>query len=182
MFSDDATTARTRSGTPRSAIAQMPATTAAPPDMSPFMSSMPSDGLSEMPPVSNVIALADEAERDVRLRARGLVAHDDQARVVVRALRDAGEGAHPELDDLLAAERLDLDAFGRELRRALGEPLGRQLVRRRVREIAGVVRPFRDLCRARGRLRSRRRRAPTITRRSKSFRSPVSRERHLRVS
>ena len=44
--------------------------------------------------------LADEAERDVRLRAGRLVAHDDQARLVVRALRDAGEGAHPELDDL----------------------------------------------------------------------------------
>ena len=34
-----------------------PAITAAPPAMSPFMSSMPSAGLSEIPPVSNVIAL-----------------------------------------------------------------------------------------------------------------------------
>ena len=37
------------------AIAPMAAITAAAPDMSPFMCSMPAAGLIEMPPVSNVI-------------------------------------------------------------------------------------------------------------------------------
>ena len=57
MFSQDATTLSTRTGRPRSAIAPVASITAAPPAMSPFMSSMRRDGLSEIPPVSNVIAL-----------------------------------------------------------------------------------------------------------------------------
>ena len=57
MFSQEATTLRTRTGRPRSAIAPVASITAAPPAMSPFMSSIFSEGLSEIPPVSNVIAL-----------------------------------------------------------------------------------------------------------------------------
>src|SRR5207253_2247992 len=49
MFSVAATTASTRTGSCRSAIAHVAAITAAPPDMSPFMFSMCSDGFSEMP-------------------------------------------------------------------------------------------------------------------------------------
>ncbi len=44
-------------GRPSSAIAPVASITAAPPAMSPFMSSMCRAGLSEMPPVSKVIAL-----------------------------------------------------------------------------------------------------------------------------
>ena len=50
--------------------------------------------------------LADEAEHDVALRRGRLVAEDDHARRVVAALGDAGEGAHPELRELVGAERL----------------------------------------------------------------------------
>ena len=56
-FSLAATTASVRSGSPSSAIAPMPSSTAPPPAMSPFMSSMYSAGLIEIPPVSKVIAL-----------------------------------------------------------------------------------------------------------------------------
>ena len=57
MFSQAGTTASTRNGRPSSAIAPMVETTAPPPAMSLFISSMRADGLIEMPPVSNVIAL-----------------------------------------------------------------------------------------------------------------------------
>ncbi len=57
MFSDAAATVSTRTGRPSSAIAPVASITAAPPAMSPFMSSMCSEGLSEIPPVSKVIAL-----------------------------------------------------------------------------------------------------------------------------
>ena len=57
MFSAEATTAIARTGSWRSAIAHIPAMTAPPPDMSPFMFCMFRPGFSEMPPVSNVIAL-----------------------------------------------------------------------------------------------------------------------------
>jgi len=57
MFSAAATTAMVLTGIPISAIAPIAATTAPPPDMSCFISSMNSEGLIEIPPVSNVIAL-----------------------------------------------------------------------------------------------------------------------------
>ena len=69
----------------------------APPPMSPFMSSMWSGGFSEMPPVSNVIRLADEPEHEVRRAASGrVVAQHDQARLVVASRADRGERAHAE--------------------------------------------------------------------------------------
>ena len=46
-----------------------------------------SDGFSEMPPVSKVIALPTRPSVTSPLRAVRLVAHDDQARLVVRSLR-----------------------------------------------------------------------------------------------
>ena len=57
MFSTAPTTATTRTCRPSSAIAPMAATTAPPPAMSPFMSSMYSRSLIEMPPVSKVTPL-----------------------------------------------------------------------------------------------------------------------------
>jgi hypothetical protein len=57
MFSAAATTATTLTGSPSAAIAPVPAITAAPPDMSPFIASIEAAGLIEIPPVSNVIAL-----------------------------------------------------------------------------------------------------------------------------
>ena len=57
MFSVAPTTPITRTGSARRAIAAIASITAAPPDMSYFISSMCSPGLSEMPPLSNVTAL-----------------------------------------------------------------------------------------------------------------------------
>ena len=65
----------------------------------------------------------------------------------MRALRDAGEGAHPQRTDLVRAERLGAHVLVRsgDLLRAIGEPLGRQLVRGGVREIPRAVGRLGDL-------------------------------------
>ena len=67
---------------------------------------------------------------------------------------DRGEGAHAQLVELLGAERLggDVVGLGRDLRSAPGKALRRQLVRRRVREVARAVRPLGDPGRALRRL------------------------------
>jgi len=57
MFSAAAIKPVTRAVAPSSASADMAAITAAPPAMSVFMSFMPSAGLSESPPLSNVMPL-----------------------------------------------------------------------------------------------------------------------------
>jgi hypothetical protein len=57
MFSAAGTTAMTRIGAFSKAMARSAATTVAAPAMSSFMRSMPSAGLMEMPPVSNVTPL-----------------------------------------------------------------------------------------------------------------------------
>jgi hypothetical protein len=56
-FSVAPITVTTRTGSPRRAIAAVAWSTAAPPDMSNFMSLIPRPGLIEMPPESNVTAL-----------------------------------------------------------------------------------------------------------------------------
>ena len=56
-FSVAPTTPITRTGRRRRAIAPSASSTAAPPDMSYFISAMPAPGLIEMPPESNVTAL-----------------------------------------------------------------------------------------------------------------------------
>jgi hypothetical protein len=57
MFSVAGTTAVTRAGTPSVAIAAIASITAAPPDMSNFISCIFDAGLIEIPPVSKVTAL-----------------------------------------------------------------------------------------------------------------------------
>ncbi|GBD46503.1 hypothetical protein HRbin41_01330 [bacterium HR41] len=57
MFSQAGTTAVTRSGRASSAIAPTASITAAPPDMSNFISCMRWAGLIEIPPLSKVTAL-----------------------------------------------------------------------------------------------------------------------------
>ena len=61
MFSVDGTTAVTVAGRPSSAIAAIASMTAAPPDMSNFISCIFADGLIEIPPVSKVTALPTKA-------------------------------------------------------------------------------------------------------------------------
>jgi hypothetical protein len=57
MFSVEGTTAVSVTGRPRRAIAPVASITAAPPDMSNFISCIFAEGLIEMPPVSKVTAL-----------------------------------------------------------------------------------------------------------------------------
>ena len=57
MFSVAPTTPATRTGSPSAAIAPIDSTTAAPPDMSNFISCIFAAGLIEMPPESKVTAL-----------------------------------------------------------------------------------------------------------------------------
>ena len=57
MFSTSGTTPTTVTSGLSAAMAFIAATTAAPPDMSVFMRCMRSEGLMEMPPVSNVTPL-----------------------------------------------------------------------------------------------------------------------------
>ena len=57
MFSVEGTTAVTVTGSPSVAIASIDSSTAAPPDMSNFISDIFPLGLSEIPPVSKVTAL-----------------------------------------------------------------------------------------------------------------------------
>ena len=57
MFSVAGTTASTSPGTSISAIRPMAAMTAAPPAMSIFISSIPAEGLMEIPPLSKVTPL-----------------------------------------------------------------------------------------------------------------------------
>ena len=90
--------------------------------------------------------LADEAEQDVALGRRRLVAHDDHARRVVAALGHARERAHSELRELVGAERLGRQVLVlvRDLTSTLGQLLGRERVRARVREVARAVRAVGD--------------------------------------
>ena len=71
MFSVVGTTPMTRIGAFSAAMARIAHTTAAPPAMSSFIRSMPSAGLIEMPPVSNVMPLPTSPSTGRRRRAGG---------------------------------------------------------------------------------------------------------------
>ena len=141
MFSVAGTTPMTRIGAPSSAIARIAHATAAPPAMSSFIRSMPSAGLIEMPPVSNVMPLPTRPSTGPRRRAGRLVPEDHQARRLAAAARDAEQQAHAELLDLLLVEDLDRDAAAARDRRAarVGELARRQRVARLVGELAREV-------------------------------------------
>ena len=79
--------------------------TAAPPPMSIFISSMPPEGLIEMPPVSKVTALPTRPSTSAARRVAGRrVAHHDHPRRLVRALGDAEQRAGAELLQARAVE------------------------------------------------------------------------------
>ena len=144
MFSVVGTTPTTRIGAFSSAIARMAQTTAAPPAMSSFIRSMPSAGLIEIPPVSNVIPLPTRPRTGRLRRARRIVAQDDDPRRLAAAARHAEQQPHAEPLDLLLVEHLDADAgVPRDRRGALREDPRRQHVGRLVgeaaREVAGLA-------------------------------------------
>ena len=118
----------------RSATAFITPTTQAAPAMSPFMSSMPEDGLIEMPPVSKVTPLPMKATGGSPSAA--VPPHDHQPRLVNRSLCHPQQRPHAELLHLLGREDLDLDPKCLEALRAAGEFLGIEDVGRLVDQIA----------------------------------------------
>ena len=104
---------------------------------------MPSAGLIEMPPVSNVIPFADEAQHRAAWSAGRIVAKHHQPRRLAAPTRDAQEQAHPEGLDLLLVEHFDGHA---RLAGHGGRPRGklsrRQRVARLVRQRAGGIAAF----------------------------------------
>jgi hypothetical protein len=90
--------------------------------------------------------LAHQPEHDVVARAGRVVAQDDQARLVAAAAADRGQRTHTELVELAGAENLarQMVVLVRELLCLLAQRVGRELVRRHVREIARAVRPLGD--------------------------------------
>ena len=91
------------------AMARMAPSMAAPPAMSYFIFSMPSAGLMEMPPVSKVMPLPTRPMTGVAGASFGFIAHHDERGRFVGALRDAPEGAHLQLFDLVGAVGFDFE-------------------------------------------------------------------------
>ncbi len=120
----------------RAASSCMRPTTQAAPAMSPFMSSMPAAGLSEMPPVSKVTPLPTKTIGSPPFGAGALPLHHHDMTRLHAALPDGEQRIHAELCSVLRAEHLDLHAELGELLGALSE-LGRpEHVGRLVDEIA----------------------------------------------
>ena len=114
-FSVAPTTPTSFTGSCSRAIAATASTTAAPPDMSNFISAIFAPGFSEMPPLSNVTALPTIPSSGPlglaggwmgRPTRAGLVAHHDQRRLLRRALRHRRERAHAPREDLRTSLRL----------------------------------------------------------------------------
>ena len=106
MFSVAGTMLSRLTGNPSRAIAAVASITAAPPDMSIFISCILPEGLIEIPPVSKVTALPTSASPG----AAAVVAQHDEARLLVRALRHRLQAAHVAAGDLVGAEGLSLEA------------------------------------------------------------------------
>ena len=104
-------------------------------------------GLDADPARVEADALADDREVPPEgvLLARLARAHDDHLRRVVAPLPHRDEHAHAELAGSLLVDHIDPEAvLLRDRARLVGEHLGRQVVRRAVRERPGAVRAFAD--------------------------------------
>ena len=107
----------TRVFTPRSRSADIAAMTAAPPDMSVFIVSMPRRGLDRQPARVEHDALADERERGPRVR-RARTSSLQESRRTLGTFADSDHAAHACLLQLVAREHLHLQpGRGRELLR-----------------------------------------------------------------
>ena len=111
----------TRVFTPRSRSADIAAITAAAPDMSVFIVSMPPAVLSERPPESNTTPLPTSAS--VAFAPRGSYASRTKRGGAVGALADAEHAAEPLAFELLAGEHLDRSArLARDVRARAWRP------------------------------------------------------------
>ena len=108
--------------------------------MSSFIRSMPSAGLIEMPPVSNVMPLPTSPSTGDAGAPGGSCRKTISARRLAAAARDAEQQAHAELGDLRLVEDFDFDAaVAGEPRGACGEFARRQRVARLVGQLARQV-------------------------------------------
>ena len=105
-FSVAPTTATSLTGSFRRAIASTASSTAAPPDMSNFISAIFGPGFSEMPPLSKVTALPTKPSTGP-VAARARILQRDERRVLLGPLGDRRKGAHAARDDALTALHLD---------------------------------------------------------------------------
>ena len=112
-------------------------TTHAAPAMSPFMSSMPAAGFSEMPPASKVTPLPTMAIGSPPFGAGALPLHDRDVTGLFAALPHGEQRLHAELLQGFRSEHLDLHAELGELFGARGELGGPEHVGGLVDEIAG---------------------------------------------
>ncbi len=120
----------------RAASSCISPTTQAAPAMSPFMSSMPAAGLSEMPPVSKVTPLPTMAIGSPPFGAGALPLHDDDVARPVAALPHGKQRAHAELLQRLGPQQLHLHAELGQRLGARGELGGPEHVGGLVDEIA----------------------------------------------
>ena len=88
------------------AMACMAPMTAAPPAMSYFIFSMPSEGLMEMPPVSKVTPLPIRPRCAAEVGLLRPVLHHDERGWIGAALGDAEKRAHAELPHAILLENL----------------------------------------------------------------------------
>ena len=104
---------------------------------------MPALGLIEMPPESKQTPLPTKAI-GLAFFAGAVPAHDDEPAVALRALADAEQRAHAELRHRFFVEDFDFDAERLQARRAFGEGLGIEHVRRLVDQVARKFDAFGD--------------------------------------
>ena len=120
----------------RAGRADIAASTAAAPDLSVFIVSMPSAVLSDRPPESKVIPLPTRAI--VPVAARRVVDQADEAGRLVGPQGHAGQAAQALVDDGDLVEDVDLQALVlRHLGGDLGQPPGGHGARRLVDHVAG---------------------------------------------
>ena len=101
---------------------------------------MPSAGLMEMPPLSNVTPFPTSPRTGPGGRPGRIVTKHQQARRLAAAARHTQEQAHPQLRDAILVEDLDLDAaVGCQRCGTPREFPGRERVARLVRELASQI-------------------------------------------
>ena len=140
MFSTQGMKAVTASGGFNWAMARMAPIMAAPPDISYFIFSMPSEGLMEMPPVSKVTPLPTRPRCAAEAACLRPVADDDERGRLGAALRHAEQRAHAEAFEVAAFQYLALEPLLlRHLARGGSHFQRRQEVGGLVRQRAGEV-------------------------------------------
>ena len=122
------------------AMACMAPIIAAPPAMSYFIFSMPSAGLMEMPPVSNVMPFPTRPSTGVAGAFFGLVGHHDQGGWLLRSLGHSPERTHLQFFQLVCTVNLTLQpVLPAHFRGLLAQHGGGHYVARLIDQGAGKI-------------------------------------------